>query len=138
MPIEPATNPVWTQTIKTLDEKPEVDRSDFERQFFARLVELNNLIEAGNRSVERYSELLETAKEQTLKACGAYENTADMLAVYYMQKRQEEAQEVLEKVEGVTEHLSRTSQIIKKISEQRTPKIEPIKVKVEVKPEQTS
>lgn len=89
MPLEPATNAILIEATKTLQGKSEGDRSEFERHIFARLGELKTLIERGNTTIERYTGVLQEARNQTLKACGAYENTADMLAVYYVQKRQE-------------------------------------------------
>lgn len=90
MPLEPATNAILIEATKTLQNKSESDRSEFEAQIFARLGELKTLIERGNRLVDHCVDQLKLARERTLKACGAYENTADMLATYYAQKRAEE------------------------------------------------
>jgi len=141
MPIEPATNPVWTQALKVLDEKPETDRSEFERQFFARLTELMTLIDRGNQSIDRYTEILETAKEQTLKACGAYENTADMLAVYYVTQQQKASEELSEDLEDLEEKVSLVDEVSKKMKNilgKAAVGDVPIKVQAEVKPERTS
>ena len=104
MPLEPATNAIWIESVKTLQAKDESERSEFERQIFARLGELQRLVEGGNRSVDQFIAQLETAKEQTLKACGAYENTIDMLATYYMQKRHEQQKAEATRERSVYEH----------------------------------
>lgn len=101
MPLEPATNAILMEAVKTLQNKGEGDRNEFEQQIFARLGELKTLIERGNRSIDHCAAQLKHAKEATLKACGAYENASDMLATYYVQKRQEEMQDTLEKADSI-------------------------------------
>lgn len=127
MPLEPATNAIVIEALKTLQAKDENDRTEFERHIFARMVELKDLVERGNRSVDQYAAQLEQAREQTLKACGAYENTADMLATYYVQRRQEETAK--EKHASLLE----VEKVVRESDAKKIKPVKPVEIQLEIK-----
>ena len=88
--MEPAKNRIWAEAVKTLEGKTEEDRTEFERHTYRRLVELEVVIAQGNESLAELVKHVDMAKVQVTKACGAYENMADLLASYYVTRMQEQ------------------------------------------------
>lgn len=86
--MEPATSPIWTEAIRTLEEKG-AQRTEFEKHVYDRLVELETLIAKGNEAVANIRGQLAHAEQSLTKACGAYENMSDMLAAYYVKTASE-------------------------------------------------
>lgn len=91
--MEPATNPIWTEAVRTLEKKPEDERTEFERHTYARLTELESLITKGNQALLQLREQVMLTEQQLTKACGAFENVSDMIAMYYVKKAGEGAKD---------------------------------------------
>lgn len=88
--MEPATNRIWAEAVKTLERKPDEERTEFEQHTYARLIELEALIAQGNESLTRLKEHVDMAMVQVTKSVGAYENMVDLLATYYVTRMQEQ------------------------------------------------
>lgn len=91
--MELATNPIWSEAVRTLEQKPEDARTEFEQHTYARLKELESLIAKGDQALRQLREQAMLAEQQLTKACGAYENVSDMIAMYYVKKAGEEVRD---------------------------------------------
>lgn len=84
--MKPNLNPVHIESLKLLNAKKNEDRDEMESFLGRQLAELEVLIHNSVGALKRQEDFVQEIKENTFKALGAYENTAQSLVTYYQSK----------------------------------------------------